>query len=327
MNTERPPNHSSLDRLAEQTVLEAEKLAQKLKEEANQIRIQAQAQASQIIAEAQTTAQEQIEAVGRVTRTASEEAQKIIQSAREKAMTLEAETKQKAEKLLAITKRRLEDQIRRDVKSPSDKLLNYVYDVVKEVQKLNLSLEHWEVPDSPEVELMPKVRPPIQETSAPQIDPPQQPDSEAAAAEQASAELTDVGQPKTGPEDSQEPVAEEKAPDLAESRNGNEALYEGALKVIIQAPVYPAGLGEVYDRLGKLQDITLRDTGYAGDGSFEIDLSLRHPTPLLNILGHLDTVAEVNVGGLEMGGNDGAAPGETQVTDAQPTRIVVKLKS
>lgn len=322
MNTERPPNHSSLNRLAEHTVLEAEKLAQKLKEEANQIRIQAQAQASQIIAEAQTTAQEQIEAVGRVTRTASEEAQKIIQSARQKAMTIEAETKQKAEKLLEITKSRLEDQIRRNVKSPSDKLLNYVYDVVKEVQKLNLSLEHWEVPDSPGVELLPQVKPPIQETSPPQTDPPQQPDAEAAA-----TELADVGQPKTGPEGSQEPVAEEKAPDLAESRNGNEALYEGALKVIIQAPVYPAGLGEVYDRLGKLQDITLRDTGYADDGSFEIDLSLRHPTPLLNILGHLDTVAEVNVGGLEMGGNDGAAPGETQVTDAQPTRIVVKLKS
>ncbi|MEE8158655.1 MAG: ATP synthase F0 subunit B [Dehalococcoidia bacterium] len=322
MNTERPPNHSSLNRLAEHTVLEAEKLAQKLKEEANQIRIQAQAQASQIIAEAQTTAQEQIEAVGRVTRTASEEAQKIIQSARQKAMTIEAETNQKAEKLLEITKSRLEDQIRRNVKSPSDKLLNYVYDVVKEVQKLNLSLEHWEVPDSPGVELLPQVKPPIQETSPPQIDPPQQPDAEAAA-----TELADVGQPKTGPEGSQEPVAEEKAPDLAESRNGNEALYEGALKVIIQAPVYPAGLGEVYDRLGKLQDITLRDTGYADDGSFEIDLSLRHPTPLLNILGHLDTVAEVNVGGLEMGGNDGAAPGETQVTDAQPTRIVVKLKS
>ena len=322
MNTERPPNHSSLNRLAEHTVLEAEKLAQKLKEEANQIRIQAQAQASQIIAEAQTTAQEQIEAVGRVTRTASEEAQKIIQSARQKAMTIEAETKQKAEKLLEITKSRLEDQIRRNVKSPSDKLLNYVYDVVKEVQKLNLSLENWEVSDSPGVELLPQVKPPIQETSAPQIDSPQQPDAEAAA-----TELADVGQPKTGPEGSQEPVAEEKAPDLAESRNGNEALYEGALKVIIQAPVYPAGLGEVYDRLGKLQDITLRDTGYADDGSFEIDLSLRHPTPLLNILGHLDTVAEVNVGGLEMGGNDGAAPGETQVTDAQPTRIVVKLKS
>ena len=322
MNTERPPNHSSLNRLAEHTVLEAEKLAQKLKEEANQIRIQAQAQASQIIAEAQTTAQEQIEAVGRVTRTASEEAQKIIQSARKKAMTLEAETKQKAEKLLEITKSRLEDQIRRNVKSPSDKLLNYVYDVVKEVQKLNLSLENWEVPDSPGVELLPQVKPPIQETSTPQIDSPQQPDAEAAA-----TELADVGQPKTGPEGSQEPVAEEKAPDLAESRNGNEALYEGALKVIIQAPVYPAGLGEVYDRLGKLQDITLRDTGYADDGSFEIDLSLRHPTPLLNILGHLDTVAEVNVGGLEMGGNDGAAPGETQVTDEQPTRIVVKLKS
>lgn len=322
MNTERPPNHSSLNRLAEHTVLEAEKLAQKLKEEANQIRIQAQAQASQIIAEAQTTAQEQIEAVGRVTRTASEEAQKIIQSARQKAMTIEAETKQKAEKLLEITKSRLEDQIRRNVKSPSDKLLNYVYDVVKEVQKLNLSLENWEVPDSPGVELLPQVKPPIQETLAPQIDPPQQPDAEAAA-----TELADVGQPKTGPEGSQEPVAEEKAPDLAESRNGNEALYEGALKVIIQAPVYPAGLGEVYDRLGKLQDITLRDTGYADDGSFEIDLSLRHPTPLLNILGHLDTVAEVNVGGLEMGGNDGAAPVKTQVTDAQPTRIVVKLKS
>jgi len=326
VNTERPPNHSSLNRLAEQTLLEAEKLAQKLKEEANQIRIQAQAQASQIIAEAQTTSQEQIEAVGRVTRTASEEAQKIIQSAREKAMTIEAETKQKAEKLLEVTKKRLEDQIRRDVKSPSDKLLTYVYDVVKEVQKLNLSLEHWEVPDSPGVELPPKVWPPIQETSAPQIDSPQQPDAKVAATE-PSSELADAGQPKTEPEGSQELVAEEKAPDLAESRNGNEALYEGALKVIIQAPVYPAGLGEVYDRLGKLQDITLRHTGYTADGSFEIDLSLRHPTPLLNILGHLDTVAEVNVGGLEMGGSDGIAPGETQVTDEQPTRIVVKLKS
>ena len=163
VNTERPSNYSSLDRLAEQTVLEAEKLAQKLKEEAKQIRIQTQAQASQIIAEAQTTAQEQIEAVGRVTKTASEEAQKIIQSAREKAVTIEADSKQRAGKLLETTKRRLEDQIRRDVKLPSDKLLSYVYDVVKEVQNLGVSLEHWEVTDPSEVEPLPRERPYLEE--------------------------------------------------------------------------------------------------------------------------------------------------------------------
>ena len=60
-----PPSYSaSLDKLAEQTVLEAEKLADQLREEARQIRVQAQVEAERLIAEARASAKEQGDAIG-----------------------------------------------------------------------------------------------------------------------------------------------------------------------------------------------------------------------------------------------------------------------
>ena len=66
--------------------------------------------------------------------------------------------------------------------------------------------------------------------------------------------------------------------------------------MVIQGPVYPAGLGEIYERLVKLPQITLRDTRKADDGSYLFDVSLGHPTPLVTILKQMENVAEVSVG-------------------------------
>lgn len=279
---ETPAYPSSLDRLAEQTVVEAEKLAEKLKGEAQQIRTQAQAEAARTIAEAQTTAQEQAGAIGRVAKTAAEEAQRVVQAAREKGALIEAEGRQRAEQLLDFTKRRIESQVRRDVKGASEKLLQYMDDIKKGVQALDVDLENWEA-TAPGVSL---------------------PLPEPVEAQQAS-----------GP-------AERKAADTV--------LHEGTLQVIIQAPVYPAGLGEVYQRLEQLQDITLRDTSRAGDGSYVIKLSLGCPTPLLNVLRHLENVADVSVGPPAMSSAVGDGSGEAQSIEEQSaapkTRILVKLK-
>ena len=81
LNGDQGTPHSysaSLDRLAEQTVLEAEKLANQLREEARQIRLQAQVEAQRLIAEARASAKEQGDAIAQVATRASEEAQTIL---------------------------------------------------------------------------------------------------------------------------------------------------------------------------------------------------------------------------------------------------------
>jgi len=121
-------------------------------QETRQIRMQAPVQASQIIADAQATAQDQVDAMVRVTNAASEEAQKVVHSSREKAAIIMAESRREAEQLLEDTHRRLEDHIRKELKGSVGELLTYMSDVVKKVQKLNVSLEQWEIAVPPGVD-------------------------------------------------------------------------------------------------------------------------------------------------------------------------------
>ena len=299
----RPPP-SSLDRLAEQTVLQAEKLADQLKEEAKQVRTQARVEAERIMAQAKAGAQEQAEALASVAAKASEQAQRVVKAAREKAAFIEADGKRKAKELVEFTKRRIEAQVQRDVKGASEKLLDYVDDMVREVRALSVNLDHWE-DVGPEVSLpaaeAPQPQPPAAEAAAPQ---PQPPAAEAAAP-----------QPQ--------PPAAESTLASAEGQGGDSTVHEGPLQLVIQAPVNLAGLGEIYERLVQLRDVTLRDTRKADDGSYVISLSLGHPTPLLSILRHLENVAVARVG---PPGDGSAPPASDGPTATNGTRIVVRLK-
>ena len=291
MKAERSPYSSSLDTLAEQTVLQAEKLADQLKEEAKQIRMQAQAEAARIVEEAQRTVQEQAEVAGRVVKMAAEEAQKVLEAARGKGALIEAESRRQAEPLLEHTKGRIVGQIRGDAKRASEKLLPYVDNIIKEVQALRIDLGNWET-------TTPGTSWPVPETPTPA---PPTPPTEAQRVSRPS---------------------EPKADDTT--------LYEGPLQVVIQGPVYPAGLGEIYERLVKLPQITLRDTRKADDGSYLFDVSLGHPTPLVTILKQMENVAEVSVGPQPVGdhianGSEGAQSMEEQDTTPK-TRVLVKLK-
>ena len=100
---------------------------------------------------------------------------------------------------------------------------------------------------------------------------------------------------------------------MAEPDDSDATLYQGPLHVVIQAPVYPAALGGIYERLGQLSNVTLRDTRKADDGSYVINLSLGDATPLVSVLKHLDKVAEVSVGPPVMDGGvlDGAGAPES----------------
>ena len=141
LNGDQGTPHSysaSLDRLAEQTVLEAEKLANQLREEARQIRLQAQVEAQRLIAEARASAKEQGDAIAQVATRASEEAQTILQGARDKGQAIQREALQRARELMEVAKRQLETQIKRDVRGASEKLLGYVDDITKEVKSLTL---------------------------------------------------------------------------------------------------------------------------------------------------------------------------------------------
>ncbi len=104
--------------------------------------------------------------------------------------------------------------------------------------------------------------------------------------------------------------------------SGHPAVQDGSLQLVIRAPVNLAALGEIYERLVQLEDVTLRDTRKADDGSYVINLTLGGPTPLLDILGRLENVQDVS----PQDGESGDGGPSSGSSDGSPTRIMVKLK-
>ena len=347
LNGEQGTPHSysaSLDRLAEQTVLEAEKLANQLREEARQIRVQAQVEAERLITEARGSAKEQGDAIARVATRASEEAQTILQAARDRGLAIERQALQRAHELMGLAKRQLETQIKRDVRGASEKLLSYVNDISKEVKSLSLSLEGWDAtaveeaevslepievvaPPAPHIE---EPRQPSAEVAPPVESPPQAPPAEPSPPVQPAPPTPTADEPQADPQpapiapvssspgDAPPTPAASPAPEPV-TTSGEQAVQDGSLQLVIRAPVNLAALGEIYERLVQLEDVTLRDTRRSDDGSYVINLTLGGPTPLLDILGHLENV-------------DGASTQDDEGADGTPssegavTRIIIKLK-
>ena len=288
---EYPAYPSSLDKLAEQTLLEAEKLAEKLKDEATQIRTQAEADAARITAQAERVAEEKFEFIGRVAKAAAGEGQKVVQTAARKGSMIEAEAKRQAESLLDRTKRQIEIKIRRDIKGASENLFPYLDDIIKEVKALNVDLENWDL-------TTPANSSPLPEAEATAPTPP----------------VAQVEQP----------------PSPAGHDTDDSPLCEGTLRVSLQGLVHPGGLGEICQRLANLPSISLQDTRREADGSFDITVSLANPIPLVKILNQLEDVAEVSVElpGIPGGISDG--PEGSQGVERQDTsagmRILARLK-
>ncbi len=313
---------ATLDKLAQRTVVEAEKLADELKEEARQVRIQAQVEAERLIAEAHAGAKDQGDAIARLATKASEEAQKIVQAARERGLSIEKESKRRAGELLEIAKRQLESQIRRDVRSASQKLVGYVDDISKQVQALNVTFETWEAATIEEADLASEPSPQADDVSA--SVPPQPPEPPVESVEGPSPAATaPAAPPSAGPTPMAAPTpAQEPATPQAPH-----AVHEGPLQLVIRAPVNLAGLGEIYERLVQLEDVTLRDTRKSDDGSYVINLTLGNPSPLIDILTRLDNVAEADAGPPPLRGADGDGSVLPAGADGDATtRIVVRLK-
>ena len=327
LNSDEPASdagaHSAtLDKLAQRTVVEAEKLADQLKEEARQVRIQAQVEAERLIAEAQAGAKEQGDAIARLATKASEEAQMIVQAARERGSNIEKESKRRANELVEIAKRQLESQIRRDVRSASQKLVGYVDDISKQVQALNVTFETWEAATVEEADLAsePSLKADEASASVP-LQPPEPPvesvEGPPSAATAPPAPPDALSTPTPAPTPAQEPA----------TTPSPRAVHAGPLQLVIRAPVNLAGLGEIYERLVQLEDVTLRDTRKSDDGSYVINLTLGNPTPLIDILSRLDNVAEAEAGPPPLRGADG--DGSVLPAGAggdATTRIVVRLK-
>ena len=313
---------ATLEKLAQRTVVEAEKLADELKEEARQVRIQAQVEAERLITEAQAGARGQGDAIARLATKAAEEAQMIVQAARERGLSIEKESKRRASELAEIAKRQLESQIRRDVRSASQKLVGYVDDISKQVQALNVTFETWEAATVEEADLASEPSPQADEIST--SAPPQPPEPPVESVEGPPPAATP---PPAPPNARSTPIAALTPPQEPETPPALHAVHEGPLQLVIRAPVNLAGLGEIYERLVQLQDVTLRDTRKSDDGSYVINLTLGNPTPLLDILSQLDNVAEADSGPPPLRGADGDGSVLPAGADGGAnTRIVVRLK-
>ena len=316
---------ASLDRLAEQTVLEAEKLANQLREEARQIRVHAQVEAERLIAEARGSAKEQGDAIAQVATRASEEAQTILQAARDKGLAIEREALQRAHELMEVAKRQLETQIRRDVRGASEKLLNYVSDISKEVKSLSLSLEGWDAAGAEVADVSPEPSE-VAAPPAPHADEPRQPSAEVAPPVESPSQAPPAApsppvRPASPPSTAADAPVKPPAPPAPgpATTGGPQAVQDGSLQLVIRAPVNLAALGEIYERLVQLEDVTLRDTRKSDDGSYVINLTLGGPTPLLDLLSRLENVDDAST--QDGDGTDGTPP-----SDGTATKIIIKLK-
>lgn len=270
----------SLERLAEQTLMEAERLADEIKENADQAKAQAQVEADRTIEEAQAKAREESESVAKA---AAEEAQMALDAAREKSASVEAESKRQAKRLIELTMTRVDSQYLKEVKGASEKLLGQIDGFATEMRALGDKLEDWDMTIS----------------------------GEGLASEMDGT-------------DSASPSVDEETPDSSGNGAGDGSLNEGPVQVVIQAPVYTVGMGEVYNRLVQIQDVTMRDTQKEDDGSYVITLSLGQPTPLLDILKVLEKVDEVNIESTGIGVNGGDG-GENGQDPAPATSFMVTL--
>ena len=251
---------------------------------------------------------------------------------------------------MEVAKRQLETQIKRDVRGASEKLLGYVDDITKEVKSLTLSLEGWDASaaveeadlslDFNEVAATPS--PAVDEPRQPDIDvappvesPPQaSPDATSPPVRPASPVVADVPPPApptapppapaspvtSAPADAPATPTASAAPATATTPSAP-AVQEGSVQLVVQAPVNLAALGEIYERLVQLEDVTLRDTRKSNDGSYVINLTLGGPTPLLDILSGLGSVAEAS----SQDGNGTTESGASGSSDSPATTINVKL--
>ncbi len=129
---------ASLKKLAEQTVIEADKMGMAIKEEA---RRDAEAQASKIISEAQQKARQIIEEAVGTSTAASTETANIMRAAGEKAAQIEERAKEEADRMVERSREIVQKEIEGSFNRAYQRLFSDLQDLVKEARELETNLK------------------------------------------------------------------------------------------------------------------------------------------------------------------------------------------
>ena len=267
--TQRQEHFTSLTKLAEKTVAEADELAEEIKKET---RDQAKAEAKEIIAKAEEQAQQLI----------AEERTKIINKATEEATAIKARAEREAELLLEKQRRKIEPELRDIAQQIYGQIASQLESLKQQVATSETEFEH-------------KLSQFIEEDSTATIDkePPSTPapDTSSEVSLKPADDILSESQQLTqtvDPTNTSKP--EEKTPVPAD--NQDTTTYEGEVELEILPPIDLKRVLGILEYLDSLPEIETTELIPIADGPL-IVASLREPMPLIDILRTLPEIEQV----------------------------------
>lgn len=278
--TQRQEHFTSLTKLAEKTVAEADGLAEDIKEEASE---QAKAEANEIIAKAKEQAQQIIE----------EERTKIITIANKEAAAIKANAEQEAELLLENQRKRIQPELRETARGLYGQLLSQFESLKQQIVASEAEFELKLSQPAGEANTV-AIGPEPSLTPAPAATQPGD-DTTSGTSPEASLEgMDDIPSESPQPNQTVELTnvdnMEEKAPVPAENQDTN--TYEDEVELEILPPIdimKIMGIMRYLDSLPKVENTELIPIA---DRPLII-ASLREPMSLLDILMALPEVEQV----------------------------------
>ena len=269
MLTQRTEHLSSLTKLAEKTVAEADELAEEIKKET---RDQAKAEAKEIIAKAEEQAQQLI----------AEERTKIINKATEEATAIKARAEREAELLLEKQRRKIEPELRDIAQQIYGQIMSQLESLKQQVATSETEFEH-------------KLSQFITEDKTATVDkeppPNPAPDTNSEVSLKPADDILSESQQLTqtvDPTNTSKP--EEKTPVPAD--NQDTTTYEGEVELEILPPIDLKRVLGILEYLDSLPEIETTELIPIADGPL-IVASLREPMPLIDILRTLPEIEQV----------------------------------
>ena len=298
----------SLTKLAERTVIEANKQAQSTKKEGEE---KANASAASIIAEAEEKARKEIDRITsegeRKARQSAQEkiaaaeqqAQSMLTAAEEMAESIKANAEKKANKIVSEAKERAEDLVNaraasaekeaqsifEEAKAKAEEEAHLIKQKSEQLLKRSKRISEGEIKEKLKrvyQGLLSSLEG-IDETIALPIE--EGKESEPAKPEpivHAKAERKTKESPKQPPP-SEEKVAVKESP----------ALYQGTVELVIPPPLGLDRMLQLHKHLRNIPNIEVLNLGVSADKSITIRVMLENPTPLRSILEDLPEVETV----------------------------------
>ena len=268
--TQRVEHLSTLTKLAEKTIVEADKLAEELKKEAID---QAKAEAKAIIAKADEQAQTMIE----------EKRTEIINIATEEAEAIKANAEREAELLIEQQRGRIHPEIRDMAQRLYRELLSQLESLKQQVTTSEIEFEHKLSQPLEQVSTV-KIKEEPPPTQAP-VDIPQESSTLSAGAETSPENMEDI------PVESQQPnQTEEKTPPSVDSQE--KSTYEKEVELEILPPIDIKQIMGIMRHLDSLTEVENTELIPLTDRPL-IVVSLRGSVHLIELLRKLPEVDDV----------------------------------